>query len=128
MTKPLALIFYENLLTGNQLINRLSDLDYRAQAVGDLARFPEQAERELPLIAIFELGAVAERAFATIRSLRASPATAHIPVVAYAAAKENPEGAALTTAAQAAGANLVVGESALLAHLGQILDQALHLD
>jgi DNA-binding response OmpR family regulator len=128
MTKPLALIFYENLLTGNQLINRLNDLDYRAQAVSDLARFPDQAERDLPLVAILELGAMSERACAAIRSLRASAATAHIPVVAYAAAKENPEETALTTAAQAAGANLVVGEGALLAHLGQILDQALHLD
>lgn len=128
MTKPLALIFYENLLTGNQLLNRLSDLDYRTQAVSDLARFTEQAGRDLPLVAILELGAMSERVCATIRGLRANAATAHIPVVGYVTSKENPEEATLTAAAQAAGANLVVGESALLSHLGQVLEQALHLE
>ncbi len=128
MTKPLALIFYESLLTGNKLLNRLSDMDYRTQAVADVTAFVGQAARDLPLVAILELGPRLECTCATIRALRSTPATAHIPVVAYVASKENEEEVPLTTAAQAAGANLVVGENALLSHLGQILDQALHLE
>src|SRR5438445_9362650 len=35
MTTPLALVFYENLLPGSQLVNRLQDLGYRVQTIGD---------------------------------------------------------------------------------------------
>ena len=33
MTQPLALVFYEKLMPGSQLVNRLQDLNYRVQAV-----------------------------------------------------------------------------------------------
>ena len=128
MTKPLALIFYENLLTGNQLLNRLSDLDYRTLAVTDLGKLIEQAATEKPLVLIVELGALAERVCGTIRSLRAAPATRHIPILAYVQPKDRKEDAKLTEHAQTAGANLVVGEPLLLPHLAQLLDQALRLD
>ncbi len=35
MTQPLALVFYEKLMPGSQLVNRLQDLNYRVQAVND---------------------------------------------------------------------------------------------
>ena len=35
MTQPLALVVYEKLLPGTQLVNRLQDLHYRVQAVTD---------------------------------------------------------------------------------------------
>lgn len=128
MTKPLALIFYESLLAGNQLINRLSDLDYRTQIVGDIGQLHAQAAREMPLVVLTELGALAERVCVAIRSLRAESGTAHIPVVVYLSTKDRKEEDRLTGQARAAGATVVVSEAALLAHLGTVLDQALQVD
>lgn len=128
MTKPLALIFYENLLAGNQLINRLDDLDYRTQTVGDIGQLPAQASREMPLVVVTELGALAERVCRAIRNLRAESATAHIPVVAYLSAGDRQEEDRLTHQARVAGATVVVSEAALLTHLGTVLDQALQVD
>jgi hypothetical protein len=128
MTKPLALIFYESLLAGNQLINRLGDLDYRTQTVGDIGQLHAQAAREMPLVVVTELGALAERVCVAIRSLRAESGTAHIPVVAYLSARGRKEEDRLTDQARAAGATVVVSEAALLAHLGTVLDQALQVD
>jgi hypothetical protein len=128
MTKPLALIFYESLLAGNQLINRLGDLDYRTQTVGDIGQLHAQAAREMPLVVVTELGALAERVCVAIRSLRAESGTAHIPVVAYLSTKDRRDEDRLTGQARAAGATVVVSEAALLAHLGTVLDQALQVD
>ena len=35
--QPLALVLYEKLLPGTQLVNRLQDLNYRVQTVNDAA-------------------------------------------------------------------------------------------
>ena len=35
MTQPLALVLYERLLPGSQLVNRLQDLNYRVQVIAD---------------------------------------------------------------------------------------------
>ena len=128
MTKALALIFYENLLTGNQLLNRLADLDYRTLVASDLGRFADQAVQEKPIVIIVELGALGERVCGVIRGLRSTPDTQHIPIVGYASHKHPKEAAQATAQAQAAGATLVVGEGALVAHLDQVLDQALRVD
>ncbi len=128
MTKPLALVFYESLLTGNQLINRLGDLEYRTQTVGDIGQLPSLAARELPLVVLVEVGALAERVLAAIRSLRAESATSHIPVVAYLNTRDHKEEPRLTETARAAGATVVVAEGALLAHVEVVLDQALRVD
>ena len=59
-----------------------------------------------------------------IRQLKSSPETQHIPIVAFA-----PEQAAeLQESARAAGATLVVSETAVLTHLPQFLDQALQVE
>jgi len=128
MTKALALIFYENLLTGNQLLNRLADLDYRTLVAGDLGRLHDQALREKPIVIIVELGALGERVCGVIRGLRSTPDTQHIPIVGYASQQNPKEAAHAVAQGQAAGATLVVGEGALVAHLGQVLDQALRVD
>ena len=59
-----------------------------------------------------------------IAELRRDPSTQHIPVIAIA-----PEGATdLLNAATAAGATLVAGETAILSHLAEFLDQALQVE
>ena len=50
MSSPLALIFYESLLIGNQLMNRLQDLGYRVVVLSDLTKLTEQAAETRPLV------------------------------------------------------------------------------
>ena len=124
MTTPLALVFYENLLPGSQLVNRLQDLGYRVQALGDPATLVEQAEREKPLLVMVDLEPRQEQVCAAIGSLKQHGATCHIPVIALAAGS----GGALHDAARAAGATLVVSDTAILVHLEQFLEQALQVE
>ena len=61
---------------------------------------------------------------AAIQDLRQGADTQHLPIIAFA-----PENAVKQqNAARAAGATLVVGESAVLTHLSQFLDQALQVE
>ena len=84
----------------------------------------EQARREKPMLVIVDVGLQNDRMIAAIGALRQSPDTAHIPVIAIADAHD----AKSQEAARAAGAKLVVNETAVLVHLSQFLEQALQLD
>jgi hypothetical protein len=123
MTQPLALIYYEKLMPGSQLVNKLQDLNYRVQTVSDPALFQPGALRESPLLVIVDL-AGGGKVFSAIAGLKADAATSHIPVIAFAA-----DGAApATEAAQKAGAKLAVSEIAIANHLPELLDQALQIE
>ena len=37
MSQPLAVVFYERLMPGSQLVNRLQDLNYRVLAINNAA-------------------------------------------------------------------------------------------
>jgi DNA-binding response OmpR family regulator len=125
MTSPLALIFYENLLMGNQLINRLSDLGYRAKAISDVGQFPILVAAEKPIVVVVELGALAERVCGAIRTLRANPATEHVPVLALFASTSKRADRKLAESAQAAGVTLLARDQAFLGQLPQLLQQVL---
>ena len=123
MIQPLALVFYEKLMPGSQLVNKLQDLNYRVQTVNDPALLQPGALRESPLLVIADL-AGGEAVFSAIAGLKADAATSHIPVIAFAA-----EGAMQAMeAARQAGANLVVSEAAIANHLPELLDQALQIE
>jgi CheY-like chemotaxis protein len=122
--QPLALLLYEKLLPGSQLVNRLQDKGYRVRPVPMPGDFAAAAEREKPLVAFIDLEPHFERICSAIIELRKNPATAHIPVVAFASSQNAPA----HDAARQAGATLVVNDSALLMHLPQFLDQALQVD
>ena len=124
MTQPLALVLYEKLLPGSQIVNRLQDLNYRVQAITDASRLVECAEQAKPMLVLADLASTRKDVCAALARLRQNAATKHLPVVAFS--DENT--AELQTAAQAAGATLVVGEAAILNHLPQILDQALQVE
>jgi CheY-like chemotaxis protein len=124
MTEPLALVGYERLLPGSQLVNRLHDLGYRVQALADLGTLETLAVEMKPLVVLVDLQCARADACAVISGLRQNPATRHLPVIAFAGERE----AELQAAAQAAGATLVVSETRLLAHLGALLDQALQVE
>jgi CheY-like chemotaxis protein len=124
MTQPLALVVYEKLLPGTQLVNRLQDLNYRVRAVTDSTTLMAIARQEKPMLVLADLESTRNDICKVIAELRHDAATQHIPVIAVA--KEGDK--ALLKAAQAAGATLVAGETAILGHLSQFLDQALQVE
>ena len=123
MTQPLALVFYEKLMPGSQLVNRLQDLNYRVQAVNDVASLQQCARSEGPLLVIADL-AGREEVCRAIAALKADAATQHIPVIAFS----GEQATEWQAAAQKAGANLAVSEAAIINYLPQLLNQALQLE
>jgi CheY-like chemotaxis protein len=125
MTQPLALVLYEKLLPGSQLVNRLQDLNYRVQVISDPANLVTSAEHIKPMIVLADLAAMPSDVCAALTHLKANPTTNHLPVIAFCAEHT---GTDLQVQAQAAGATLVVSDTALLNHLPQCLDQALQIE
>jgi len=124
MTQPLALVVYEKLLPGSQLVNRLQDLNYRVQTLNSAETLVACAAAEMPMLVLTDLTSTHQDVCAVIGRLRQAPGTSHIPVIAF-----GPEtGADLQQAALAAGANLAISESAILSHLPELLEQALHVE
>jgi CheY-like chemotaxis protein len=123
VTQPLAIVFYEKLLPGSQLVNRLQDLNYRVQSVTDPAVLLATIQTEMPMLVLADLATRADLV-QLIGELKANPATNHIPVIAFADEKA----LAVMAAAQAAGAALAVSEAALTSYLPQLLNQALHIE
>lgn len=125
MTQPLALVVYEKLLPGTQLVNRLQDLNYRVRAVTDCNTLAACARQEKPMLVLADLESTrGADVCSAIAQLRQDPSTQHIPVIAIAKETES----SLVRAAQAAGATMIAGEAAILTHLSEFLDQALQVD
>src|ERR1051325_9372658 len=121
MTQPLALVVYERLLPGTQLLNRLQDLNYRVLAVTDADSLAACARQEKPMLVLADLVSNRNNVCAAIVQLRSNPETQHIPILAFGPE----ESLDLQEQARTAGASLVVSETAILNHLPQFLDQAL---
>lgn len=130
MTTPLALIFYENLLIGNQLINRLRDLGYRVRSVNaaELGQLASIASQEKPLIFLAELGAQADQVCQAVRQLNDNSATAHIPVLAIQRTTKKRADRKVAEAARAAGVALIAREAACLSQLPELLNRVLEVE
>ena len=124
MTKPLALIFYERLMPGSQLVNRLQDLGYRVSTCTDLTCLLSQVETELPMVMVMDLTSDKGDVNATIKEIRASEQTGHIPIIGFTS-KTNK---AAQNSAVEAGAKLVAVDEAVLQQLPHLLEQALEVD
>jgi len=123
--QPLAIVIYERLLPGSQLVNRLQDLGYRVQTLADSEKLVATAETAGPMVVIADLGGPAsENLLSAINRLRKNASTAHLPVVAFAGEPLQPH----QEAANRAGITLLVSETAILNHLGPCLERALLLD
>ena len=123
MTKPLALISYENLLPGTQLVNRLQDLGYRVRATPS-ANLVDEAEREKPLVAVVDLSSRRANMNEAIANLKKNAETRHIPILAYSSDRDGKA----QVAAKATGADMVASEAGILDQLPQLLDQVLQVD
>ena len=124
MTTPLALVFFENLLPGSQLVNRMQDLGYRVQTLNDAQTLVLQALQEKPLVVVTDLASVNSDVCAIIRDLKRNPETRHIPVIAFTDLKDEK----LQSAATTAGATMVAGNDAILDQLPELLEQALQVE
>jgi CheY-like chemotaxis protein len=124
VTKPLALLFYEKLLPGSQLLNRLQDLGYRVQSTGDVNALPELAKSTRPLVVFIDLRDRQGRAPTVVESLKLNEETRHLPIVAFAGEKDT----ALQNSARKAGATMVINDAVLVPHLEQFLEQALQVE
>ncbi|MEO5802211.1 MAG: hypothetical protein ABIR24_01670 [Verrucomicrobiota bacterium] len=124
MTEPLALVFYEKLLPGQQLVNRLQDLGYRVQGVTDAKVLEQEVQKEKPMLLIAEFPASKPNVCETIKALKQNSATAHIAILAYTAEAD----AALQETARAAGVNLIASEAHVLDQLPQLLEQVLQVE
>ena len=82
------------------------------------------AEREKPLLAFVDLEPRVEKTCEAIAHLRQNPATAHVPVIAFATAQNTDA----QDMARKRGATLVVPDNVLLQHLNQFMDQALTIE
>lgn len=124
MTKPLALVFYERLMPGSQLVNRLQDLGYRVLAITEAALLIETAKRERPMLAFVDLVTNRANICSIIKDMKGNEETGHIPVVGFAAQGDQ----RLHNEATRSGATLVASDDALLPQLPHLLEHALQVD
>ena len=124
MTKPLALVFYERLMPGSQLVNRLQDLGYRVLAITEAALLIETAKRERPMLAFVDLVTNRANICSIIKDMKGNEETGHIPVVGFAAQGDQ----RLHNEAMQSGATLVASDDALLPQLPHLLEHALQVD
>ena len=122
MTKPLALVLYERLMPGSQLVNRLQDLGYRTETVSDAKSLVEHAEKVKPMLVVADLEPASANVSDALARLKKNSATSHLPIIAFCADNS----ADLPDVAKAA--TLVVTDSAIVAHLPLFLDRALQVD
>lgn len=122
VTQPLALVYYQNPLSGSQLVNRLQGLKYRVQSVGSVAALASQSRTAGVMLVLADVEGAGPELLETIRALREDQATRHLPIIAFANSKSYLE------SAQAAGSTMTVDATALLTHLSVMLDQALRVD
>ena len=83
MTQPLALVLYEKLLPGSQIVNRLQDLNYRVQTIADAGRLVECAEQAKPMLVLADLESTRNDVCAALARLKQNAATRHLPVIAF---------------------------------------------
>ena len=124
MTKPLALVLYEKLLPGSQLVNKLQDLNYRVYTIADAGALVDYAQQKKPFLVLVDLASSLSNVYVAIAKLKQNPDTKHLPVIAFASEQETES----QETARKAGATLVVNEAAIITHLPQFLEQALHLE
>jgi chemosensory pili system protein ChpA (sensor histidine kinase/response regulator) len=124
MTQPLALVLYEKLLPGSQLVNRLQDLNYRVQVIANADKLVECAEQAKPMLVLADLESTQNNVCPALARLKQNPATKHLPIIVFS----SETAAELQEAARAAGVPLLISEAAILNHLPQFLDQALQVE
>ena len=124
MIKPLAVVFYERLLPGSRVANRLADLGWRVTEAKVPADIVPLVRSERPLLVVAELALRNGDLCAVIAELKRNPETQHVPVLGFV----DPKNRQVSDAALAAGAKLVVGDAGIFDQLPQLLDHVLAVE
>jgi hypothetical protein len=124
VSQPLALVLYEKLTPGSQLVNRLQDMHYRVHPFNDPAQLVSISVEEKPLVIFADSDVTGGDVMGEIVSLRRNPSTAHIPVIVFADTLTD----GLNEQLKNTGVTLVVTDTAILTHLSQLLEQVLRVE
>lgn len=122
MVQPVAIVLSDRVVIGAQLEQKLEELDYRVKVSDNPDGLEALALEHKPLVVLIDLATDANLNAASVLSDR--PETRHVPLVGYAH-DVRPE---LQQRANNAGISVVVPDAAILQHLKQLLDQALHVE
>ncbi len=123
-TQPLALILYERLLPGSQLVNRLQDLNYRVHTLSEASRLVATAEEIKPILVLADLQSSRNDVCPALARLKQNAATRHLPVIGFG----GDNSADLQAESQRAGVTLLVSDAAILNHLPECLQQVLEIE
>lgn len=124
VTKPLAVVFYERLLPGSRIANRLADLGWRVSEAKSPADIVPLVRSERPLVVIAEVAQQSQLVCGAVAALKDTPETEHVPVLGYG----DPSDSIKSGAALAAGARLMVAEAGVCDQLPQLLDHVLAVE
>ncbi|MDA0749664.1 MAG: hypothetical protein O2964_03015 [Verrucomicrobia bacterium] len=124
MSSPLVLLFYEKLMPGSQVVNRLQDLGYRVVSATDPLKLVAEVRKHKPMVLVADLDTKTGDIPDAIRELKEDLETQHIPVLAFA----NLDDQALQERARIAGAKLIAGREGVLDQLAHLLDHVLEMD
>ena len=124
MKKPLAVLLHEKLMPGSQLASKLEELDYRVLTLLDPADLAETVRREQAMVVLADLSNRRGDVLRAVASLQRDTATAHVPVIAYAAHEDEKQ----RESALQAGVRVMATDATILPHLPQFLEHALRLD
>jgi CheY-like chemotaxis protein len=124
VTQPLAIVFYEKLLPGSQVVNRLADLGYRVTATQTAVDLPRLVRTEKPMVLVADLVLRTGDLVGMVRELKSDPATAHVPVLGFC----DPKNRKVVDAALKAGVALVAADKGIPEQLPQLLEHVLAVD
>jgi len=124
VNSPLAILFYEDLIPGTQLVNRLQDLRYRVQVAASPEELLELAASAGPMLIFADVVSKRLDVCALIRKLRTNADTSHLPIIGFG----DDDQVDLQSLAKEAGATLMVTDAALIPHLEQFIQEALRVE
>lgn len=120
----MAVVFYEHLLPGSKLANKLTDLGYRVKVVQVASSVLEVVQQEKPIVLIADLALRHGDFCGVIAELKRNPETEHLPVLGFT----NTKNQKLADAALSAGAKLVAADTGIIDQLPQLLDHVLAVE
>ncbi len=124
MSSPLVMLFYEKLMPGSQMVNRLQDLGYRVASVTQIDKLIHEVRQQHPMALVADLYSKQGAVASSIQSLKEDLETQHIPILAFAAVDQEE----LHEKARVAGAKLIAGEEAVLDQLPHLMEHLLEID
>jgi CheY-like chemotaxis protein len=122
VTQPLALIYYQKLLPGSTLANRLRDLNYRVHVAGKPQELASVSGADGPMFLLVDVNLGSGELCQITQNIRQDPKTSHLPILAFA------EDESVQAQVLAAGATVAASDVAVVTHLEELLERLLRID